>query len=252
MRRSLALALAAAALAATPLHSQSLRGSPASVERMYQQALHHELHFYETSAGVRRAARDGVFVRLSSSHDLRLRGVSHPYVLPGTATFVQRLAGQYHAACGEPLVVTSGVRPRSLRLANSVDRSVHPTGMAVDLRAPTRRPCLAWLRATLSELDGRGVLEATEEHHPAHFHVAVYPDPYRRYIGGAPVARVASAPSARADAESPRRTYTVRRGDSLWAIARRSRLSVESLRDANGLRSSRIVVGQRLVLPDAE
>jgi hypothetical protein len=53
--------------------------------------------------------------------------------------------------------------------------SVHPTGMAVDLRRPSGR-CLTWLRRTLLAAERRGAIEATEERHPPHFHVAVLPD----------------------------------------------------------------------------
>ncbi len=41
-------------------------------------------------------------------------------------------------------------------------------------------------------------------------------------------------------------TYEVRRGDSLWEIARRFRTSVDRIRRINGLNSSRIYPGQRL------
>jgi hypothetical protein len=50
----------------------------------------------------------------------------------------------------------------------------------VDLYRPTGR-CLRWLRAALLELEGAGMIEATEERRPAHFHVAVFPTEYARY-----------------------------------------------------------------------
>lgn len=258
MHGSIRFAVAAALLlSALPAEAQSLlRGSRASVDRMYRQALSHELHFYETSSGVRRAHGRGEFVRLSGNGSYKLGSVSHPYVLPTTATFVERLAAQYRSACGEKLVVTSGTRPKSQRLANSVDRSVHPTGMAVDLRKPTKARCLSWLRNTLASLDKAGTIEATEERRPPHFHVAVYPEPYRRYVaaqGG--TVRTASRGSdkapARASAEESARSYRVRRGDSLWTIARRNSVTVEELKSANDLRSSRIRAGQILQIPHA-
>lgn len=46
-------------------------------------------------------------------------------------------------------------------------------------------------------------------------------------------------------------TYTVRRGDSLWAIANRNGTTVSALRSANGLSGSTIYVGQRLQIPSA-
>lgn len=234
-------------LASLPLvgraDAQSLRGSQASVELMYSEALTHDLHFYQTPEGIRRAAARGEFVRLPGNADYEIVRVSHPYVLPITRTFVHRLAAQYRQACGEQLVVTSAMRPQSMRLLNGTDRSVHPTGMALDLRKPTNARCLAWLREVLAFLDARGVVEATEERRPPHFHVAVFPRQYSAYLRGeSPPSRLASA----------QRTHTVRRGDSLWSIARQSRTTVEALKMANGLRSSRILAGQVLVIPAAE
>jgi LysM repeat protein len=43
-------------------------------------------------------------------------------------------------------------------------------------------------------------------------------------------------------------SYRVQRGDNLSQIANRFRVSVESLMTANGLRSSGLRVGQRLVV----
>lgn len=246
-------------LLARSAEAQTLRGSRASVNRIHRQALNHELHFYETSGGVRRAAARGRLVQLTGDRNYRVEGARYPYVLPITETFITRLAAQYRAACGERLVVTSAVRPRSFRLINSSDKSVHPTGMAVDLRKPARLRCLTWLRRTLLSLEASGAIEAVEERNPPHFHVAVFPRPYERYLAqrGADV-RVASAgrPSAARSASASRpapatTTYRVRRGDSLWSIARRHGTSVEQLKQANNMRSSRIVAGQRLRIPSS-
>ena len=243
----LVLLAVAIAAAAHPVAAQSLMGSRGSIDRMYGQARAHDLTFHRTAAGVRLAADRGELVRLAGSGDYRLDGVSHPYVLPATRTFVERLAAQYRGACGERLVVTSATRPQSLRLANSTDRSVHPTGMAVDLRRPSNPRCLSWLRETLLHLERGSVIEATEERRPPHFHVAVYPRPYRRYVearGGRP------APAApKSAAAAPGATHRVRQGETLWSIARRHNTTVDRLRAANEVRGNRIVPGQVLVIP---
>ena len=53
---------------------------------------------------------------------------------------------------------------------------------------------------------------------------------------------------ARADG---RTEYVVRAGDTLSVIARRHGVSVTELREANGLRGDRILVGQRLTIPES-
>ena len=237
-------------IVAVPLVAQSLRGSPSSVDRMYQQAKSHDLRFFSSASAIRTAHENNELVRLSGNSDYRLVDVSYPYVLPETYTFVVRLASQYRAACGEQLVVTSATRPTSMRLLNSVDRSVHPTGMAVDLRKPQNSRCLRWLRNTLLSLEAAGLLEAVEERNPPHFHVAIFPRQYIQYVqartgGRQPVtlATVASSPS------TSTKTYQVRRGDSLWTIARRNNTTVDEIREANNLRSTRILAGQTLLIP---
>jgi hypothetical protein len=241
------------------LEAQTLRGSPASVDRIHRQAVSHGLEFFSSPNAVREAHRRGDLVRLEGNRHYTLVDVSYPFLLPAAHTFVERLATQYHSACGERLVVTSATRPTTLRLANSVAKSVHPAGMAVDLRRPSNARCLTWLRNTLLALEAAGVLEAVEERNPPHFHVAVFPSQYTRYVQGrSPVQQYASAPSGatvrpslatQADRPHPRSTYQVRRGDSLWTIARRHNVTVESLKAANDLNTSRILAGQVLTIP---
>lgn len=256
---SSALLALVAVLAAAPLAgragAQSLRGSRESIDRMYQQALDERLDFHETGTSVRRAATAGELVRVAPDASLTLARVSFPYLRPVTRTFVQRLGAQYRAACGEPLVVTSAVRPATRQPRNASDLSVHPTGMAVDLRKPRKAKCLRWLRSTLVALEEEGVLEATEERRPAHFHVAVFPAPYTRYAGlDGETARPAAKPvalSTRAAAAAVR-TYTVRRGDTLWEIARTLGVSVDALAEANAIDDGHIRPGMALRIPTGD
>ena len=269
------LTLAALCVAALPAvaGAQTLRGSRGAVDHTYREAVKSDVTFYKSPRGVRSAAADGELVRLSGNADYRLAGTAYPYALPSTKLFVTRLARQYRQECGERMVVTSATRPESYRVPNSIDQSVHPTGMAVDLRRPNRRACADWLRRTLLSIEAAGAIDGTEEHHPPHFHVAVYPGPYRRYAashgGSSPsstrtasrAARSKPAPASAARARSrgassetrtgaKRRTYTVRNGDSLWTIARKQGVSVDRLREANGLGArSRLRPGQHLVIP---
>jgi hypothetical protein len=244
MRRAALLVFAALVAAAPAVEAQSLRGSRASVRRMYRQANAHKLHFYQTSAGVERAVERGRFVPLEPNEDFKLFNVSYPYVKPAVRVFVERLASQYRKACGEQLVVTSAIRPISEQPRNSTDHSVHPTGMAIDLRKPTSRRCLTWLRKTLIQLERTGVLEATEERHPPHFHVAVYPSPYTDYVE-----RLTGKPVRYATTTE---TYVVKRGDTLWDIARRHETTVRQLMEMNDLRGSTIKVGEKIRVPDVD
>jgi hypothetical protein len=244
LSRACAAALVAWLLSAVPdaAHAQTLRGSRASVARVHDYAVAAGLRFHRTPTGVRRAAKAGRFTRLRSTRNYRLAGVSFPYVRPTTKRFVDDLAGRYRRACGRRLVVTSATRPTSRQPRNGSPRSVHPAGIAVDLRRPSGR-CLTWLRRELIVLERAGLIDATEERRPAHLHVAVLTKRYQRFAEGR--AGSPHAKSARSVA------YTVRAGDTLSELAERSHTSVARLRALNGLRSSDLRRGQRLRLPAA-
>ena len=83
---------------------------------------------------------------------------------------------------------------------NANPHSVHPTGIAVDIRRPAPGPCLTWVRNSLADLEQRGLIEATEEHHPVHLHLAVLAAPGTKVIlpnlvqGMAAAARVPTPP----------------------------------------------------------
>jgi len=222
--------------------AQSLRGSTASVDRMYRQARREDFSFFETTSNVKRAVAGGLLVRLEPDENFTLHEVGYPYVRPATLTFVQRLASQYAAACGTAMQVTSAVRPATRQPSNSVAKSVHPTGMAIDLHKPADAECRAWLRETLLELEDAGVIEATEEFAPPHFHVAVYSTPYRHYV--ADLTHIASSGAGNVT------TYRVRPGDTLWDIARAHDTTVSAILSANHLADETIQPGQDLLIPD--
>src|SRR6187551_1450617 len=165
----IAISACAASLltAATPASAQSLRGSESSVSLMYRSAVRGGLDFYETSSQVKRAILRGELVAMRGSGNYVVSNVRTPYVRPETKSFVANLAADYRRACGQPMVVTSATRPMSRKLVNSSSQSVHPTGIAVDLRRPSGR-CLTWLRRTLLVAERRGKVEATEERRPPH------------------------------------------------------------------------------------
>jgi hypothetical protein len=259
----LLVALAGSARPA-PVASQSLKGSPASVDRQARAAQEHDFSFLTTGKRVQAFVDQGLLVRVRSGTDVELHGVSYPYARPEVALFVERLGSQYHSACGERLVVTSLTRPTSHQPRNASERSVHPTGMALDIRYSRSASCRKWLEGVLLGLEKGGVIEATRERFPPHYHIAVFPRQYRSYVDGLDrggTTRVASAAPAPSSPAHASRTaaptaaevaaYKVRRGDSLWTIARAYGTTVDDLRSRNNLRNSRILAGQVIEVPRA-
>ena len=236
---------------AGPAGGQALAGSAASLDRQNAQARAHDFTYLRTPDDVRRFVELGYLVRVVPNRDFELHEVSFPYARPEARLFIERLAAQYRSACGERLVVTSLTRPLSDQPVNASDRSVHPTGMAIDFRRSNRTACRAWLESTTLTLEGRGVLEVTRERRPPHYHVVIYPDPYRAYVSritGGQV-RFASVPSAAPASAEERIAHVVRRGESLSRIASDYGVSVGRIRAENGLRGDRILIGQRLQIP---
>ncbi|HVG10847.1 MAG TPA: DUF5715 family protein [Thermoanaerobaculia bacterium] len=246
IRSHLSSYLFLAVLIGSAAHGQSLAGSKASMVRQSQVARQHDYSYLRTSSQVNEFARRGLLVRLSGNSDYRVADVSFPYARPQVKTFVARLAEQYRDACGERLVITSLTRPTTRQPLNASPLSVHPTGMALDLRRSGRPACRAFLEKTLLTLEGRDVLEATKENHPPHYHVSLFPEPYMRYL------------ASRGESEKPSSAgevslakYRVRGGDSLWEIAKRHGTSVDRLKRANGMSSSRLKPGQMLEIPQS-
>jgi hypothetical protein len=246
-------------LLTAPAAAQSLRGSPASLDRQNHAAREHDFTYLTTSGKVRQFVDRGYLVKVEPSRDVEFHAVSYPYARPEVELFIRRLGSQYRSACGERLVVTSLTRPTSKQPHNASERSVHPTGMALDLRYSRSARCRHWIEGVLLSLEKTGVVEATKERFPPHYHVAVFPRQYLAYVDGVErrqgTTRVAAAPAGtpsaaqRASAISGGQAYRVRSGDSLWAIARAHGTTVGELRAMNNLRSSRIQAGQVLEVP---
>ena len=242
--RTIILGLAVIAVSATTtrsLDAQTLQGSRASMDRQVRMALEYDYTFIDTPERVRYFAEQGWLVRIESTRDYIVKNdVRYPYARPEVQLFVERLGRQYKRACGEQLVVTSLTRPTTRQPRNASDRSVHPTGMALDLRYSWNRSCREWLQGVLSSLERQGVLEATLERNPRHYHVALFTKQYENYVQSL-VARGVGGPELS--------EYRVRRGDSLWTIARQHGTTVDEIKDMNGIRGSRIYVGQVIDVP---
>lgn len=277
-------------LVSAQLGAQTLKGSRSTMRKQNSVAHDQDYTFLRTTSDVWDFVDKGLLVPFKTTSTMRLANVSFPYARPAVKLFAQRLSSQYKDACGERLVVTSLTRPLSKQPWNASDLSVHPAGMAIDLRIPERRGCRNWLQTTLISLEKKGVLDVTRERFPAHFHIAVFPDSYQRYVAanGEP-AKLASnietkkattsskATSTKASGEktpmkiakAPEPTYAsmvplpkpaanptpsthkVKSGESLWTISRKYGVSVVAIKRANDLRSSKIRPGQKLAIPVA-
>jgi hypothetical protein len=245
---ALAVLLSLACLGGPSSEAQSLIGSRAALVKAGNQARQHGYTYLRTGSQVREFVNRGLLVRLAGNSSYRVAAVSYPYARPEVKLFVERLSRQYKSACGEKLVVTSLTRPLSRQPANASHLSVHPTGMAMDLRRSSRSSCRRWLETTLLTLEDRGVLEATRENHPPHYHVSLFPKRYTTYLANRGDLPRGSAGSKTALAANTTR-YKVRGGDSLWEIARRHGTSVTQIKRANGISSSRLKPGQMLQIP---
>lgn len=238
------------------VEAQSLRGSPASLDLQNRVAHQHDFTYLSNPAQVKKFVDLNLLVPVPGNSSYRLHAVSFPYARPEAKLFIERLAAQYRNACGEKLVVTSLTRPRNRQPRNASSRSVHPTGMAIDLRRSRKASCRSWLERTLLSLENQGVLEATRENYPPHYHVTVFPAPYEQYVAtlikraASPQVRLAAADTD-AVAETTSDSYEVSSGDTLWGIARRAGVSVAELKAMNGLVSGDIYAGQVIAVPAA-
>ena len=158
-RTAVTVSAAATLLLGATAEAQSLRGSRASMDRQNAQARAHDFTFLRDGRHVTTFVNSGLLVPLRGNSNYELHAVSYPYARPEVKLFVERLSAQFRAACGEKLVVTSLTRPQNGQPRNASARSVHPTGMALDIRRHNTPTCRRWLERVLLSLEGSGVLE---------------------------------------------------------------------------------------------
>ena len=176
-----ALALGCLSLRAEALESD-LSGSPASMVHQHAIAVEEDYTFLRTAKDVRKLEGAGALVPVTGGEHYALSKVSFPTTRPEVLSFIEHFSARYHAATGTKLVVTSLTRPTALQPRNAHKLSVHPAGMAVDLRVPADATDRAWLERELLALEKDGLIDVTRERHPAHYHVAVFPREYSRYV----------------------------------------------------------------------
>ena len=206
------------------------------MDKQIREAARHDYTYIKNPDQVKQFVDAGQLVPVRGDQHYYLKGVSYPYARKEVRDLVALLAEDYHQGCGEQLVVTSLTRPQNRQPRNASRRSVHPTGMALDLRRSWSRQCRHLLEQMLLRLEAYDVLDVTLERNPYHYHVAVFPRVFRE----------------RGDKILSREymdEYFVLRGDTLSKIARLHGTSVDRVKAMNGLRSTRIYPGQMLKIP---
>jgi hypothetical protein len=158
----------------------TLSGSRQSMLRQNRIAREEAFSFLRTPTQVLSYVERGNLVPLPGNEDYAVIA-GYPFARPVVRSFIERLAAGYRDGCGERMVVTSLTRPSSRQPSNASPLSVHPAGMAVDLRYPANVECRSWIIAELLRLETEGVIDATLERTPPHFHVAVFPARYAAY-----------------------------------------------------------------------
>jgi LysM repeat protein len=159
-----------------------LKGSSESLDVQNRQAQKHQLKYHKTSNELYQSVSQKKLVAVSPSKSLELAGVSFPFALETTRDFLKGFSKAYQAYCQEALIVTSLTRPNTHQPKNASIRSVHPTGLAIDLRIPSTQKCKAWLVDALVYLEEQKVVEATQERKPPHFHLVVFPNAYQNFV----------------------------------------------------------------------
>lgn len=282
----------------SPVSAADLRGSMASVQKQYHAAMDLGFTPAHNTNELSRWVGQGTLVRVPGNENYELGAVSFPYTRATTKAFIECFAKEYRSATGEKLVVTSLTRPLSRQPRNASDYSVHPMGMAVDFRRSNSPATRRWMERRLANLEATGIIEATHEHRPPHYHVAVFPPQVASYAAAylpnlpnrtasdpavTPASEVADAStetvpavvttavpirvsaglgeaaqhkreasatrSAARSVAAPYKAYRVARGDTLWIIASKFDTSVKRIRKLNGLKTSRIYPGQKLMVP---
>src|SRR5687767_6016492 len=140
------------------------------MKQQHNAAIEHQYTFLKTPAQVREYVEKGRLEALGGNADYALSKVSFPYARAEVRMFVEHLAADYRAANGAPLIVTSLTRPDALQPRNAHELSVHPAGMAVDFRVPDDAKSRHWLETALLGLEKDGLIDATRERHPPHYH----------------------------------------------------------------------------------
>ncbi len=141
----------------------SLKGGlySTSAQQRYS-ALLWQLPMTVTSADYAALVKNGTFVCLEDGPYLEVIA-EWKCVRPETAQFVQTMARDYTAAACGRLVVTEAGRLTKVKRRGSSPDTVHPFGMAVDIRLVRIEPrCADWIRTYVLEKEALKLIDGTE------------------------------------------------------------------------------------------
>lgn len=168
---------------------QTLKGSPASLQKQNQEADRIGLTRIADDDELQLLKDHGLLIKIPKTTgikiDRRLEERFH-VVRPWTAKFLSDMGMEFKKRFKANLQVNSATRTavhqenlakrnKNAAPVTGETRSAHLTGAAIDLaKKPLTRKQRQWLRIELAALEKEGLIEATEERYQAVFHIMVF------------------------------------------------------------------------------
>ena len=169
--------------------SPILKGSPESQQRQNQEADRSGLSRVTNTVELDMLKKHGLLIKIPETPgikiDPRLNEQFH-VVRPWTAEFLSDLGKKFKKRFKSDLQVNSATRTivyqedlakhnKNAAPVTGDTRSAHLTGAAIDIaKIPLTHKQKQWLRKELEELENENLIEATEEHFQAVFHIMVF------------------------------------------------------------------------------
>lgn len=174
-----------------------LKGSFESQQRQYAVALHYDMIHIVDDAHLEEMVSSGQLVKIPDTvgikTDERLPE-NLRYVLPHVADYLIILGRDFYNKFGTEIQINSavrtiayqiGLRGRNRNAAPVVGerRTSHTTGATIDIaKLPLTKEQLTWIRNHLVAKEINFMMEATEEHRQAVFHVMIFPEAVAPHI----------------------------------------------------------------------
>lgn len=179
-----------ACLLTTGSYAQSLlQGSFASQEKQNREADTNDLTRIEDDVQLAQFKERGLLVKIPATNGIAIDArldEKYGWVRPWTAEFLKTLGDEFYARFKTEFQINSATRTvvyqahLTKQNGNAAPplgprRSSHLTGATIDIGKKNLRPeHIVWLRQKLKVYEKRNIVEATEEHHQAVFHVMVF------------------------------------------------------------------------------